>query len=211
MGIVIDIIIAAILVLSIILGYKQGLVKVVFNVCAFLVAIIATLILYRPVSNFVLEKTEIDDKIKNAIIEKYGTTEIPAEEDETSGIVKLIAEKVQEATIETTEKAVEIVAEEVSIRAVQIITGLGLFAVIRIILIFLKFLSEGLAELPLIKQLNGIGGIAYGLIRALVIIYVFLYIVFFTASMNSNGNIQKAINESYITKYIYDNNLMIGL
>ena len=179
MGIVIDIIIAAILVLSIILGYKQGLVKVVFNVCAFLVAIIATLILYRPVSNFVLEKTEIDDKIKNAIIEKYGTTEIPAEEDETSGIVKLIAEKVQEATIETTEKAVEIVAEEVSIRAVQIITGLGLFAVIRIILIFLKFLSEGLAELPLIKQLNGIGGIAYGLIRALVIIYVFLYIVFF--------------------------------
>ncbi len=211
MGIVIDIIIAAILVLSIILGYKQGLVKVVFNVCAFLVAIIATLILYRPVSNFVLEKTEIDDKIKNAIIEKYGTTEIPAEEDETSGIVKLIAEKVQEATIETTEKAVEIVAEEVSIRAVQIITGFGLFAVIRIILIFLKFLSEGLAELPLIKQLNGIGGIAYGLIRALVIIYVFLYIVFFTASMNSNGNIQKAINESYITKYIYDNNLMIGL
>ena len=210
MGIVIDIVIAAILIISVFIGYKQGLVKVIFNICALLVAIIATFILYRPVSNFVIEKTELDDKIRNTIIEKYGNTEIQSEEN-NEGILKLITQKLQEATIETTEKAVEVVAEEVSIKAVQIITGIGLFVVIRIGLIILKFLTEGLAELPLVKQLNGVGGIIYGLLRAIVIIYLLLYILFFVASMNNNGKIQKSINESYITKYIYDNNLLIKL
>ena len=206
MGFIIDIVIAAILILSVFIGYKQGLVKVIFNVCALLVAIIATFILYRPVSNFVIEKTEIDDKIRNTIIEKYGNTEIQSEEN-NEGILKLITQKLQEATIETTEKAVEVVAEEVSIRAVQIITGIGLFVVIRIALIILKFLSEGLAELPLVKELNGVGGIVYGLLRALVIIYLLLYLLFFVSSMNNNGKIQEAINESYITKYIYNNRI----
>ena len=51
-------------------GYKKGLIGVAFNLCAFLVAIIVTWILYNPVTNLVINNTEIDDGIKNAIIEK---------------------------------------------------------------------------------------------------------------------------------------------
>ena len=69
MGIVIDIVVIAILVLNIIIGYKKGLINVVFNILAFFIAIIITFILYKPVSNFIINNTEIDDKIKQTIIE----------------------------------------------------------------------------------------------------------------------------------------------
>ena len=52
MGIVLDIILLAILVLSLFFGYKKGLISV-FNLCAFLVAIIITWILYTPVTNLI--------------------------------------------------------------------------------------------------------------------------------------------------------------
>ena len=74
MGIVIDIIIIAILFLSIFLGYKKGLIKLVFNLCAFLIALIVTFILYRPISAIVINNTDFDENIKQTILEK-GITE----------------------------------------------------------------------------------------------------------------------------------------
>ena len=57
MGIVIDIVVIAILVLNIIIGYKKGLINVVFNILAFFIAIIITFILYKTVSNFIINNT----------------------------------------------------------------------------------------------------------------------------------------------------------
>ena len=59
MGIIIDIVVIAILALSIFFGYKRGLIKVIFNLCAFLVALILTFILYKPVASFVIENTDL--------------------------------------------------------------------------------------------------------------------------------------------------------
>ena len=70
MGILLDVIVVAIIILSTFLGYKKGLINVIFNICAFLVAIIITFILYKPVTNLVIQNTEIDEKIENVIIEK---------------------------------------------------------------------------------------------------------------------------------------------
>ena len=57
MGIIIDIVIVAILILSVFIGYKQGLVKVIFNVCALLVAIIAGVSGYFIYKNIEENKT----------------------------------------------------------------------------------------------------------------------------------------------------------
>ena len=69
MGIILDIIIIAIMALSILLGYKKGLVNVAVKLFAFIIAIIVTFVFYKPVSNLIIEKTEINEKIENVIIE----------------------------------------------------------------------------------------------------------------------------------------------
>ncbi len=69
MGILIDIILIAILIISAFLGYKKGLVKLGAKLFAGIIAIIITIIIYKPVANLIINNTQLDENIKNTIIE----------------------------------------------------------------------------------------------------------------------------------------------
>ena len=210
MGIFIDIVIVAILLLSVIMGYKKGLVNVIFNLCAFLVAIIITVILYKPIAGIVINNTQIDENIEQTIIEK-GTSEKEENTDEASSLDKYIEKYVQDAAVDAKNEAVQIAAKAIAVNVVNIITAILLFIIVRIALIFVKFLVEALAELPIIKQFNKAGGILYGALRGLIIIYVLLAILFFIVFVNNNIEISSAIDSSIITKYLYGNNIILNV
>lgn len=210
MGIILDIVILAILALSIFFGYKKGLIGVVFNLCAFIVAIIITWILYTPVTNAIIKNTEIDDNIKNAIIEK-GFIKNEDKKEEQDGVNKYINEYVTTPISNTANDVVEETAKVVSEKVVAIGVAILLFIVVRIGLILLKFVIEGIARLPIIKQFDKAGGIVYGGIRGMFIIYIFLAILFFIMSVNNSGMIADLINTSLISKILYANNLILKI
>ena len=213
MGIVLDIILLVILILSIFLGYKKGLISVVFNLCAFLVAIIITWILYTPVTNAIIQNTEIDDNIRNVIIEKgvVENKEQEKNEKEENVVNKYIQEYVTSPITNTTNSVVEETAKIVSEKVVAIGVAILLFIVVRLGLILLKFIIEGIANLPIIKQFNKAGGTVYGAIRGVFIIYIFLAIMFFVMSVNNSGMIAELINTSFISKYLYANNIILNI
>ena len=130
MGIIIDIIFICILALSIYLGYKKGLVKVIFNVFAFLIAIILTVILYRPITNVVINNTELDEKIANVIIEK-GTVEV-----ENSLENKTIDKYVENTKKNIQNDVVNTTAKSLSENLVGIIVMVSLFIILMFPLIF---------------------------------------------------------------------------
>ena len=214
MGIVIDIIVLAILALSIFLGYKKGLINVVFNLCAFLVAFILTWILFTPVSNLIINNTEFDDNIKNTIIEK-GVVEDENTPDTTTeeqkGINKVIDNYVSKTVNDAKNNVVKSTAQIIAEKIVAIVVAIGLFLVIRIALIFVKFIANGLAELPLIKQFNKAGGLIYGIIRGCLVIYVLFAICFIIMSINNVEAISTAIDASFISKFIYNNNIILDI
>ena len=210
MGIILDIVILAILALSIFFGYKKGLIGVVFNLCAFVVAIIITWILYTPVTNAIIKNTEIDDNIRNAIVEK-GFIKNEDKKEEQDGVNKYINEYVTTPISNTANDVVEETAKVVSEKVVAIGVAILLFIVVRIGLILLKFVIEGIARLPIIKQFDKAGGIVYGGIRGMFIIYIFLAILFFIMSVNNSGMIADLINTSLISKILYANNLILKI
>ena len=210
MGIVLDIILLAILVLSLFFGYRKGLIGVVFNLCAFLVAIIITWILYTPITNVVIKNTEIDDNIKNVIIEN-GVIQNNENKKDENGVNKYIQEYVTSPITNKANDVVEETAKIVSEKVVAIGVAIVLFIVVRIGLILLKFVVEGIAKLPIIKQFDKAGGIIYGAIRGMFIIYIFLAIMFFVMSVNNSGMISNLINTSLVSKYLYANNLILNI
>lgn len=210
MGLIVDIVIIAILALSIIMGYKKGLINVIFNIFAFLLAIIITLVLYKPVSNIIIKNTDIQEKIETAIIENTKGEENKKEEKTENGIQKYIENTMQNAEEDAKSKAIEVVAKDVSTKCIEIITALILFVITRIILIVLKFLTETLANLPIVKQCNEIGGLLYGVIKGILIIYVILTIMFFIISLKPEGMTENLIETSYITKFLYNNNIIVN-
>lgn len=214
MGIIVDIILIGIIILNIFIGYKKGLIKVVFNIFAFFIAIVVSLILFKPVSNIIINNTEIDDKIREKIlsVNNYDEdSEYTNDENKKTFLEKYIEDKVAEAGKEAKKRAVEAASNVISIKATEIITGLILFIIVRIALILLGFLTDTLSNIPIIKQFNEIGGIIYGLAKAIIIIYLLLTIIFIISSMKENNVVEESIYNSYITKLLYENNPIIGL
>lgn len=212
MGIILDIILLIIMLLSLFFGYKKGLIGVAFNLCAFFVALIVTWILYMPITNLVIDNTEFDDSIKNMIVEKGVIKAQENEVKEEENIVnKYVQQYVTTPVTNTTNDVIEETAKVVSEKVVAIGVAIVLFIVIRIALILLKFVAETIAKLPIIKQFNKAGGLIYGAIRGMVIIYIVLAIMFLVMSINNSGMIANIINSSLISRYLYENNLILNI
>ena len=221
MGIIIDLILLAIIGLNLFLGYKKGLIKVAFSIFAFFIALIATVILVKPVSYMIIKNTQIDEKIKTIIIDNNYYNDDDEQSDENSKqeesisdknqnfIQKYIMNTITEKTNEAKNRALETTSEVISIKIIEIITAIVVFVLIRVIIIILSFLSDFISEIPIIKQFNKAGGIIYGLLKSLIIIYIILTIIFIIESVKGNSMISCAIDESVITKVLYNNNIVI--
>lgn len=190
MGIVLDLIIVLLLVINIIIGYKKGLVEVVFNICAFIIALVVALILYKPVSNIVIKNTNIYGKVRETIVNNNN--------EEEQSIVKDVQNKTKEQ-----------LADVISIKAVNIIVAIVLFIIARIAVILLKTVLEGIAELPIIKQFNQIGGIGYGILKGFLLIYILVTLLFFVNAIVGNNKVSAVVEESFITKVLYENNIIV--
>lgn len=190
MGIVLDLIIVLLLVINIIIGYKKGLVEVVFNICAFIIALVVALILYKPVSNIVVKNTNIYGKIRETIVNNNI--------EEEQSIVKDVQNKTKEQ-----------LADVISIKAVNIIVAIVLFIIARIAVILLKTVLIGIAEIPIIKQFNQIGGIGYGILKGFLLIYILVTLLFFVNAIVGNNKVSAIVEESFITKVLYENNIIV--
>lgn len=209
MGLLIDVVIVVIFVLNVYVGYKKGLINVIFNILAFFIAIAISLILYKPVSNVIIENTNIKQNIKSMIINN-NQEENKEEKSTSNGIQAYIENAVQGVAEEAKSQETEAAAETISVKAIEILACVILFIFTRVVLIILKFFTEAVSNLPIIKQLNGIGGIAYGVAKGLIIIYLILTVLYIVISINGNGKIANAIEESYVTKFLYDNNIIVN-
>lgn len=210
MGILLDILIIAILLISIVLGYKKGLINVAFNLCAFIIALIITLVLYRPITNFVIDNTEFDEKIESVIIEK-GISNDEKDTTEDGTLNKYIEEYVTKSVDNTKNEIVKSTATIIAEKIIGIVVMIALFIVIRILLIFAKAIINGIANLPIIKQFNELGGLLYGILRGIVIVYGILTIMFIVISMNNNGVLANSIDTSIISKILYENNIILNI
>ena len=210
MGIIIDLTIIAIVLISTFIGYKRGLVSVIFNLCAFIVALVVTMVLFRPITNLVINNTDFDDRIEEIIIDKGVATEKQETEEQGNDINQYIDKYVKKSVNETKNNVIESSAKVIAEKVIAVAVWIILFILIRIVLIFAKFIINGIANLPIIKQCNELGGIIYGFIVGLFIVYAILAILFFVVSVNNTGVVANAIDSSYIAKIIYGNNIILN-
>lgn len=199
MGIIVDFIIIAIIVLSTFLAYRKGLVKLAIGLFSFIIAIVATVILYQPISNLVINATNIDEAIENTIYEKANDI---MKENETEN-------ELTNQVMETT--ANEMLPETARNLAINIVRGgviIILVVAIKIALRFITALADSIAKLPIIHQINKAGGLVYGLLRGILIIYVALLILTISGQINPNNTVNQSVDQSYLGKTMYQNNIL---
>ena len=216
MAIIIDLIIVAVLALSIFLGYKKGLAKNIIKIISFLIAIVIAILFFKPVSDFIIEKTEIDETIKSAIvdivkddIEENG--EVKEDANLSQSIVNYINDSVKNAVSETKDAIVESAADGIATTTINIGTAIILFIATTIILLIVSLVSDFVTDLPGIKQFDKTGGVIFGFLRAAIIILIVFSIISLISPLIEQTGIVATINKSFIGSLIYNNNILLNV
>lgn len=196
MGIVVDIIIIAIILLSTFLAYKKGLITLAIQLVSVIIAVVLTLLLYKPVSNVIINVTGIDEMIQNAILEE--ANDIMTNNQENANQV---VESIQNNMLPET-------ARTISINIIQGAVILILYVIIRIILRFVTALANLVAKLPILNQFNKLGGVIYGILRGLLIVYILLLLVNVSGEIDAKNKVYTTVEESYIGKMMNENNVL---
>lgn len=216
MSIIIDLIIVGILALCIFFGYKKGLTKCIIKILSFIIALVVAAILFKPISNFVIKNTQIDENIKKSVINLVGddiSQEGKVKEDTNlpKNMINYINGAIEEAVTEAKNTVVEAAAENIAITTINVGVAILLFIIVRIGLIFVSALSKLITDLPIIKQFDKTGGILYGILKALVIISVVFALISFISPMIEQTGIIVAINKSFIGSILYNNNILLRM
>ena len=212
MGIIVDLIIVGILVLCVFLGYKRGLTGSLLKIVTFLLALIIAFILFRPVSNFIINNTKLDENLESSIKSMF----LEVEDNDTSSnmptaMTDYINKVIEDAADDAKTAVVETAARDVAISIINLGVVIVVYIIARIILIFVKGIASLITKLPVIKQFDKLGGIIFGLLKALVIIYVILAIISFVSPVITDSGVIDAINQSFIGKGMYNNNILLEI
>ena len=205
MSIIIDLIVLAIIALFTFIGYKQGLVKSAIKILSFFIAIIVTFILYKPVSSIIIKNTTVDENIKNVIVEN-----VQLKEKENTEDSNLIKDTLSNKIIAGTNNTVEEVADSFTVKIIEIGVMILLYIITRIVLRFISALTELITNLPILKQINEAGGFVYGLLKGIFIVCVILAVIYLISPV-VKPNTFDVINETILTKLIYNNNILLTL
>ena len=211
MGIILDIVLIAIIALNVFICYKKGLVKLAVGLIAVAAAIILALVFYKPVSNLIIENTELDENIDKAIINNFTSETQEGQEVRYVSVLDYLQKYVDDAVNKTQTEIVTQTAGMMAVKIINVAVLIGIFLLVRVVLLLLTFISDIITSLPILKQFNEVGGVLYGAIKALLIIYIILTIVFFIMCYTSNSTIADAINSSYVTKFFYEHNLLLNI
>ncbi len=210
MSIIVDIAILAIIVLCIIIGYVRGLTGSLIKIVSFVLSLIIAFVLFIPVSNLIINNTEIDENLESSIRNMIIQDEQNEDENMPEAITDYIGQKIDQAADDAKEAIVDSTARDVALTIVKAGTWIALFIIARILLIFLRFITSLIAKLPVIKQFDKLGGIIYGLIEGLIIVYFLLALISFISPM-LNGTLANAIDESFVGSMMYNNNLLLKI
>lgn len=200
MGIIIDVILVLFLLGSTYLGYKKGLVKVAVSLVAFIAAIIITVLLYRPIGDLIIKNTDWDENLQKAIQTNVDSATSTNKTEEEKNITDSMIEGAKNEILPGTSKTV----------ATNIIYGgtmIGIFIVSRLLLLLINLMADAITSLPIIKQFNEAGGIAYGILRGIIIVYAIVLLLNLIISFDPQGALNDIIQNTFLTKLLMNFNI----
>lgn len=222
---IIDIIVAAVIIISVFLGYKKGFIKSAISLLSFFVAIGLALTFYKPLALILTENTQIDDWIVTTITTSQNendTQEVEKVEEEKmegedSNIIldtfsNLPAVMTQNFDIQEIKNNVK---EEIAYKTSELIMNLLSLIVIYVIVKFTLFVAmivlSGIMQIPVLKQLNEVLGMVFGAIMGFAEIYISFAIITFISSVCDIDVVIAMIKDSAFASVLFENNVIINL
>lgn len=218
---VVDIVIILIVLFFVLIGKKRGFALSLLSTCSIILSIVISLFLYQPVETYLRENTELKEQISNAIIssmnnedksDQESANENQQGESEGKGFFNSLINNYvnlgKEKAEETKNQVVQQTAENITENILKVLSFVIVYILVTLILLILKFALKIFTKLPVINQIDKIGGIVLGFAEGVIIVYIIIAIISIVVPEKKDGNISQKIDESYIGRYVYNNNVI---
>lgn len=196
---IIDIIILVFILLSAIGGYRKGLISLGIHLFAFVLALLISFVLYRPIGNIIINTTQVDETIQ-ATIQKNAETMVNTKGFEND-LTKSLVESAENGMLPE-------VSKELAYNIVYLGTMIVLFLVLRVCLMLVNTVANAISKLPVLDQVNKLGGAAYGVVRGIIITYAVLLIISLGIAINPTTKLTQMIDDTYLAKTMMENNIL---
>ena len=196
---IIDIIILVFILLSVIGGYRKGLISLGIHLFAFVLALLISFVLYRPIGNIIINTTQVDETIQ-ATIQKNAETMVNTKGFEND-LTKSLVESAENGMLPE-------VSKELAYNIVYLGTMIVLFLVLRVCLMLVNTVANAISKLPVLDQVNKLGGAAYGVVRGIIITYAVLLIISLGIAINPTTKLAQMIDDTYLAKTMMENNIL---
>ncbi len=215
LGLIFDIVIVAILVLSVYFSVKNGLI----NASKRILSIILTILIMASSHAYIASwfKTsqwgeQIGENVSQMLNSQYSQnmTEVKSENTVPPIFQFFISDEMEQMN-EAKDNFINSVTQKITDSILSIVALVLLYIAIRIFLFFLFKILNLIFELPLLRSVNKLSGAIIGVINGLFIVYVVTGILVLFISGELAITIQEGIGQSYIAKYFYNNNLLIQM
>jgi uncharacterized membrane protein required for colicin V production len=220
----VDIVLFILILVATFLGYRRGFFKTLYGLLAFFIAIFLALSFHKPFATYLKNNTGIDEWIITNIqgsaqkiepnTDQLNTPVINNENMEV--IEKTLGNlpeniKVSLGLDDIKNQALESISLKVSDLAINIISILGIYVVVRLLLGVISTIIDGVLKLPILKQINELLGLLLGSILGFLQIYIIFAIITFLSSMINLNVLILYIKSSLFARILYENNLILSL
>lgn len=211
---ILDIVLIAVVLIGVFIGYKKGFVKVIIKLCTFVVAILLAFLLGSSVAEFIGESLGISNTIHTAVENKLIdlTTNEKSEKTEINiPILEKTIDDINETAKEKKEEKINDWSNKITAFIVKGISFILIFLVVTILMGIIGLILDTVVKLPILNTLNGALGAGTAFILMLFRILIVLAIISFISPLEFLTVVTDYINESCITKWLYENNIIVSI
>lgn len=219
----IDIIIIAILLLFIIIGAWRGLMKTLFHSCSSLIAIGGAIFLHPVIGDFI-RKSFIYTAISNAVGKSLGISNAaPSSQPDRINIINSLPlpDSFKGMLLDNNNSVVYDLLNADSVTAyisgfiANIIINIAISVIVFIIIfIIIKIIINALqlaVKIPVLKQINALGGGLLGLAWGVIMIWCIMTVMVIFITTPAFNTIINNIDKSILGKILYDNNIIMNI
>ena len=212
MSIIADICLGAIFIAAFVYWHNKGLVKSVWKIVALAATIILVIFLKDPAIDYI-SHTKIAENLYNSLsqiitIPPGGGVNIA----ESLNLPEVVQGSLQ-IGIDSSLSSAEAIKNAAASALTDAIINIGvcalLFIIIRLVLMLAYIIVDSATKLPVIKGTNKLLGGLLGVVNILFI--VFLALMLLAMYMPSDSGMYEIINNSYLVKFLYNNNILLKL
>ncbi|TAH68847.1 MAG: CvpA family protein [Anaerolineaceae bacterium] len=209
------IIVLGIIILNALIGRKVGLIKIIFSLFSFIIALILT-VWISPTVNGMLKNNEAfyektAQKVEDMIFEEQAETKDEDDMIEGLPLPKSIKESLQENKAKQEDNIKAYITAHVTEIVINALAFVLTFVVVFVGLWIISIALNIISKLPILNQLNKMAGLLVGGLQGVIVVWILFILITVFSGSDLGMSASQQIEDSIILSFLYDKNFLLHI